>query len=245
MTLKAWMIGLVALGSLTFATAAYADLVQNGGFETTTLSSPGGYICKTGTTCVSNVANWTSSCNSHCGTGATVASLLFAGTNGSAFNGGNGLWAVADSTPGGNYIAIDGDPIYRAPLSQTITGLVMGDTYTLQFYQAAAQQHGTNGATTEQWQVSLGASTQFSTLMSIPSHSFKAWALESMTFVAEGTTQVLTFLAVGTPGGDPPVVLLDGVSLIDATVPEPGTLSLMVAGLFGMGSAVRLRRKAV
>jgi len=47
-----------------------------------------------------------------------------------------------------------------------------------------------------------------------------------MTFTAHTSTQVLSFLSVGT--GDPPLVFLDGVNL--SAVPEPGTFALMLAG---------------
>jgi len=222
------------------------NLVQNGSFESTTLSSPGGYFCQSGATCTSNVADWASVCNvSSCGTGYTVLSLLFAGTNGSAFNGGIGLWGpIADSPDGGNFVADDGDATYGASLSQTVNGLVVGNTYSLSFYQAAAQQSGSNGPTTERWQVSLGSDTQLSTLMNNPSHGFQSWNQQTMTFTATSTSELLTFMAVGTPSGVPPVSLLDGVSLISTSVPEPGPVYVTALGLGLLGlCAIRMHRK--
>ena len=58
----------------------------------------------------------------------------------------------------GNYVEADGNPDFEGSFSQTITGLTVGETYTLSFYQAGGQQDGfANGLpTTEQWIVSLG-----------------------------------------------------------------------------------------
>jgi hypothetical protein len=230
---------------LALALPARADLITNGNFETTSLSSPGGYFCQAGSTCVSNVADWTSVCDaSSCGTGATVLSLLFASTNGSAFNGGIGLTGtIADSPDGGNYVGADGDPQFSAPFSQTINGLDIGSVYTLTFDQAAAQQAGTSGDTTERWQVTLGGDTQLSTLMTNPSGGFQPWNQQSMTFTATSTSEVLTFLALGTPGGEPPVSLLDGVSLVGTPEPSSLFMGFMSAGLLGVCAVRRQRKK--
>ncbi len=235
------MIYLWGLGN-----TATANLVQNGSFESTTLVSPGGYICQLGITCISNVANWDSACAlaGPCGTGGTVASLLFPGTNGVAFNSFNGLaGTVSDSPNGGNFVAIDGDPFFVAPLFQTINGLTPGATYVLRFYQAAGQQIGAPGDTTERWQVTFGGQTQLSDLMLNPNQDFQPWQPQTMTFVATAASQVLTFLSVGTPAGGPPVALLDGVSLI-AAVPEPATWTILIASMIGFGALAWRRRKA-
>jgi hypothetical protein len=58
------------------------------------------------------------------------------------------------------------------------------------------------------------------------------------------TSEVLSFLAVGTPisPSEPPFALLDGVSLSD--VPEPASWALMVTGLAGLIGVARWRRKS-
>ncbi|UAJ11857.1 PEPxxWA-CTERM sorting domain-containing protein [Polymorphobacter megasporae] len=63
---------------------------------------------------------------------------------------------------------------------------------------------------------------------------------ESFTFTATGTTEVLSFLALGTPEGKPPFSLLDGVS---GTVPEPATWAMMIGGLGLVGGAMRAGRR--
>jgi hypothetical protein len=63
--------------------------------------------------------------------------------------------------PGGyNYVEADGNPSFESGFNYLVTGLTVGQTYTLSFYQGGSQQKGfANGLnTTEQWIVSLGTS---------------------------------------------------------------------------------------
>ena len=59
---------------------------------------------------------------------------------------------------------------------------------------------------------------------------------------ATSPTATLSFLAVGTPGGQPPFALFDGVSLVQ--VPEPATWAVLLTGvgLAGLASRRRVRR---
>ena len=52
---------------------------------------------------------------------------------------------------------------------------------------------------------------------------------------------MLSFLSQGTPTGLPPMVALDGVSLVAA--PEPASLAVMITGLAGLGYFQRRRQK--
>jgi hypothetical protein len=236
----------VLIGAFGMGQPAQANLVQNGDFTLTTLSTPGGYVCNTvGSTCTSTVTDWNATCASTgvCGNGGTPLSLLFAGTGGVAFNSFNGLATPApDSPAGGNFIGDDGDVIFRAPLFQTISGLTPGATYDLKFYQAADQQGGLSSPTTEQWEVSLGAETQFSTLINNPPGAFSGWFLQSLDFVATSASETLTFLSIGTPSGVPPIVLLANVSL--TAVPEPGAWTLLIVGAAGVAGALWWRRRS-
>jgi hypothetical protein len=229
------------------AVASPLNLITDGTFQATSLSSPGGYICQNGSTvgstCTSNLTDWSGTCSSaSCQGSSTPASLLFAGTTDAdvgAWNGGKGLYPTVLNAPtGGNVVAIDGGSQYRSSISQTITGLKVGDSYSLAFYQGAAQQEGDSGATTEQWQVTFGTKVDTSTLMNNASESTVAWNAQSMFFIATSTSETLTFLALGTPSNEPPVVLLADVALTD--IPEPTDYALLGAGALGL---VLLRRR--
>ncbi len=180
-----------------------------------------------------------------------------------AFGGNFSLWANPGQSPnGGNYYMADGDDSttdtitqpggYGLPLYQTVTGVVSGATYDVSFYQAAAQQNGFTGATTEQWEVAFcpslpcsAGNTQYSNLMSDANHSDVTWAsqgLQTLSFTATAATEVLEFIALGLPNGDPPFVMLDGVTLTQLT-PEPGTYMLIGLGLLAIPLAGRLLKK--
>jgi hypothetical protein len=62
-----------------------------------------------------------------------------------------------------------------------------------------------------------------------------------LTFTATAASEALTFIAVGTPSGEPPFVLLDGVGF--TAVPEPATFALLGIGLVGIGAVGRRLKK--
>ncbi len=201
---------------------AVPNLVTNGSFETTTLTGKG--------TFAGNVAGW--------GGGSRLTYLDYPGTadNGSYLSVYGPFPRV--SPDGGKFVEADGDPNYSSAITQTINGLTIGTRYNVSFDQAAGQQAGFRGPTTERWQVLLG-STQLSSQYSLPQSGVGPWQRQVLIFTATAASEVLSFLAVGTPNGAPPVSFLDGVSL--TTVPEPASLALLGAGLVGFGIA-RQRR---
>ena len=172
----------------------------------------------------------------------------------------------SDPPSGGNFIQADGNPDYESSFNQDISGLVIGDTYELSFWQAAGQQQEFTGATTEQWVVALGAvgsvlnvqlsggsgtyfdtdplaDVQLSTLMSTPSGGVSPWQQVTMSFTATAVDQTLSFLAWGDNGSTtnlPPTVFLAGVNT--PSVPEPATLSLFGIGVLGLAASKMSRR---
>jgi hypothetical protein len=229
------MIVVPAIALTVGVSRAQAEFVTNGGFELTTNGNgqPGFNTALTGWT--STGYNFIYASGSADTTGAVghdgTVKLWGPGT-GSA----NGL--PASSPNGGNYFAADG-AFEVGALSQTLTGLTVGNTYVVSFWWAGAQQSGFTGVNTEQWKVGFGASTQSTAIASNVSHGFTGWAFQTFNFIADNTSDVLSFLAVGTPTGEPPFSLIDGVSV----VPEPGSIVLIGVGVVGFG-VVRLRRRA-
>ncbi len=232
------VMGLSAIALLSVS--ARANLVTNGGFESTTNGAGQlGYN--------TNATGWTTSGYNFLFTPGSADTTGADGQYGSLqiWGPGNGSnnGLPATSPDGGNYVAADG-AFQVGAISQTINGLVAGDSYNVSFYWAGAQQQSFNGPNTEQWQVSLGSETQSTGVYDNPSHGFSGWQQQSFTFTADSSSDVLSFLAVGTPSGVPPFSLLDGVSV--NPTPEPGYLipaCSFLALLFGM--RVLKSRKAV
>jgi hypothetical protein len=231
-------IAVAAIGwTLLACGMARANLVTNGSFSLTT-SGNGQLGYNT------NAIGWTSTGYSFIfapGTADTTGAL---GSIGYAY-----LWGPGNGSPngltispdGGNFVAADG-AYNPGPISQTINGLYLGEPCTIGFWWAGAQAYPITGATTEQWQVNFGTSTQYTPIVSNASEGFTGWTYETMNFTADGPSDLLSFLAVGTPTGEPPFSLLDGV---DVEVPEPSSV-LLIAGVGVVAAGLRKwRRRAV
>lgn len=151
------------------------------------------------------------------------------------------------SSNGGFFFGADA-AYANAPISQTVSGLTAGKTYTLSFEYASAQFTDATGAYFSGWDVSLDGNNVASVSNSVRSQGFAAWQTKSVTFSASGTSTLLNFLATGGPSGLPPFALLDGVSITEVVVPpppvpEPATLALMLAGGGLVVMAVRRQRR--
>ncbi|MFH7241592.1 MAG: PTPA-CTERM sorting domain-containing protein [Spirulina sp.] len=119
-----------------------------------------------------------------------------------------------------------------------MTGLTQGLQYTVSFWQAAGQQDGFDGDSQSGWTVSFGGASQTSPTMLHPSKApVSGWQQVTMNFTATSSTEVLSFLATGSPAGQPPFSLLSGVSVSE--VPTPALLP----GLVGLGVAALRKRK--
>jgi hypothetical protein len=236
-------VSLFSLGLAGLVAAQATDLVTNGNFER--LLVPG-VSAEVGSRFPSQqITGWTSTGYNFVfasGTADTSGSngeygpiYLWGPKNGSD----NGL--PASSPAGGNFVAMDG-AYAVGPLSQTINGLTPGVATAVSFYWAGAQQGGYSGATTEQFSVSLGSDTQFTPVLDNVSQGFTGWRREVLTFMPTSSSEVLSFLAVGTPAGVPPFSLLDGVSV--SAAPEPAAWALFMAGFFSVGCFGYFRRRA-
>jgi hypothetical protein len=233
---KAAIIGLSVISLSTVALGAQAAIVvQNPDFVPSNTSASA-YVGGTTVT----IPGWT-----------TTGGYTFAIPDGTAVstniavNGNAPYGALALYTPGqsvsspdgsGWFLAADG-AFQVAPISQTLTGFTPGTQYYVTFSQAAGQQQNYTGATTEQWQVSLGGTSELSSLINHASQApVSPWQPQGLLFTATAATQTLSFLAVGTPAGLPPFSLLSGVSV--TVVPEP--LAIVGAAVaLGLGAGLK------
>ena len=253
---KAFALMLVA----SSAHAQLTNLVTNGGFEQTTGPNNG-----TGQFYSLNITGWHGSSGSGINSGANymsvaannqvVLSYSWPGVNTlqlwTTQNGGPNV--IPSSPDGGKFVVADGD-WGLVPITQTINGLTPGAKYNLTFDYAAAlmrfpccsPEYGNNVNVTPSgsWKVSLG-NQQFepTSLSGVVARGFSGWSQASFTYTATASSEVLSFLADGTPLGVPSAVLLDGVSL--APVPEPEEWAMMLVGAGLVSWQVRRKQAKV
>jgi hypothetical protein len=265
--MRLWTFGAFAL-ALTLGTAANAagpNLVTNGDFSLTTLGSLSGFSgseVDPGLNDAGAVNGWVS------GTGAgdnVTYNIWFKG-DGSEKGGNTGTDAKSrfgevGQRPnasytgacnlagcGGAFMVLDGDPVAAGPFSQSVSGLVVGQTYAVTFDWAAGELQDRTGFSTEQLHVFLDGSEQSTSVYNNTANplsnpgSFSGWQQVTLLFTATKTTETLKFLSDGSPSNNlPPVAFLDGVSL--TMVPEPATWAMMLVGFGGLGAALRRRRR--
>lgn len=253
MSIRASIVALGAAAAMAAATPAVAagNLIVNGDFEQTVDPITGTNLTSSTQATTKNIVGWSSTgYNFIYLPSATATSGTTADTTGAytpEYTGRVQLWGpdngsangLTVSPTGGNFIGADNN-FEQGAVTQTITGLSAGAKYLLTFYWAAGQQSGFGGPTTENFKVRFGSQSFTTETVSTPSHGFTPWTKVTYGFNATASSQVLSFLAAGTPGGSPPFSLLDGVSLTAA--PEPATWAVMLAGLAGVGLLVRRRR---
>ena len=244
MTLRPFLLSAPMLLAAAIGTVAHAvPVIVNGDFEQTTMGTTPAQINTT------NVTGWSTSGYNfimYPGTATTTGSqsvqygaLILQGNLPSGAS--NGF--PSTSPAGGNFVAADGDFTVGA-ITQTVTGLTVGIQYAVSFYWGAAQQKGSayTSATTEQWQVTLGSELHSTPIINNPPQGFTGWLSQSLTYTATSTSEVLSFLAAGTPSGAPPFSLLDGVSI--TAVAEPASWMTLVAAVLSIIGVAHLRRRS-
>ena len=233
-----------ATALLAAGSASAANLVTNGSFETVTPGSPASFEFGASFLYPTNVTGWSSPATNafnlyfDAATATTADAVTrFPGEQ-------QRLSQLPSLSPdGGNFIGIDGDTGFNGPVEQLVSGLTAGKSYSVKFYWAGTQLSNRTGETTEQIFVTFGGDTQATGVAVNPTHGFQGWYSENFTFTAHSSSQLLSFLSIGTPNGLPPIALLDGVSVTG--VPEAATWAMLVAGFGLVGFAARRRTRAV
>lgn len=164
--------------------------------------------------------------------GAVFGSGTGVQSNGSAFG-------YANAPEGVQTAHIQG----QGSFTETVTGLVMGQTYALSFFDAARNGYGVDGI-----QISNGANVIFTGTPS--STSFSPVNLD---FVYNGAGSIFTIagtIAQGVNAATNPAqdfnAAIDGFAISAvSSVPEPGTWAMMLVGIGCLGVATRARRRQV
>jgi hypothetical protein len=240
MRIKASMLSLFTVAALS-AGAANANLITNGNFDTVTHGTNLQLTSGTTTTTAgrTTLTGWNSAkSGASDGYNFVLVNSLAAGNTSI-----KQIKNYTASANGGNLFA--SDAVYGpGVLSQTVNNLIVGTTYILTFEYAVGQQAGFSGANpNDYWQVGFGSSTANTAMLSISGDAFSGWQTASMAFVASSTSQLLSFLAKGGTTGAPPFMLLDGVSMDAKAIPEPSTISLLLAGIGLVAFAARRRNR--
>jgi hypothetical protein len=158
-----------------------------------------------------------------------------------ANNGGSSTWDGKTASGAGNFAAMDG-AYFSGPLVQTISGLKVGETYTLSFDYGFAQQTGFSGDTIQKLDVSIGGigDKWDSGSVDLADHGFSGWKTGNLVFTAYSASEVLSFFAEGNLPV-PPFALLSNVSIPVSAVPETATWGMMILGFGAIGLTLRRR----
>ncbi len=221
--MKHLLIGVIATLGLT--AGASANLVTNGSFETFTgvFGTDGGAQLIPGAT---TLTGWTI-------VGGEIAILR----SPDFYN--------LTASDGKDFLDLAGYSNTGLPkgLSQTLAGLTVGQNYALSFDVGTRNGPCVGGLDNCDGPVhvsaSIGAKSQ--TFMQDSTALGNNWATFGFDFIATDTSMTLTIQGVTLPlGGE--YIGLDNVSVVEAPVPEPQGLSMMLGGAGLVGWALRRRR---
>jgi choice-of-anchor C domain-containing protein len=213
-------------GAAVPSTGAHAVTITNGSFESG-LASIGNFTTVNAVDS-SSITGWT----------VSAGSVDYIGTYWTASNGSRSL---------------DLDGLSAGTITQTLTGLTVGQQYQI-FFDIAGNPD--SGPTTKTLDVMASVNTQSYSFTIVPgttTHANMGWITESFLFTANAVTADLSFISTTTTGGESghPAAYgpaLDNVRIVEAALatPLPSSLSLMLIGLAGLGFGLyqRTRRQA-
>ncbi len=211
--MRALILGLAA--SLTFASAANAATIINGGFETGTANPGGGFVTVAGGPSTTTINGWKVG-------GGSVDYI-------------GGYWQAQE---GARSIDLAGSAL--GSIEQAIATII-GQGYTVTYWVA---RNPDGGITPRTGFVDVGGAQTLITFGNGASTKANMlWEQRSYNFVATGTTTNLRFSADPATSNSAFGLALDNVSI--AAVPEPATWVMMILGFGMVGGAMRRRKSSL
>ena len=207
----------IAISTLTIVPVQAANLIQNGSFETATVtpSNPPGFLTlNVGSTAITG---WT----------VTQGTIDYVDT---------ANWQAAD---GNRSLDLDGTFNSAGGIQQTFNTII-GSLYRVIFDMAG---NPTLEPPVKNMRVSAaGTSSDFSFDVTGKSGTNMGWVSKSWDFTATSTTTTLEFISLTGTGAGP---ALDNVSVVEvssqpSSIPEPSSiLGILSLGVLGIGSALK------
>ena len=124
---------------------------------------------------------------------------------------------------------------------QQINGLTVGNLYELSFEWAAFQLQGSLGATSTSIAIQFGSQSASTPSEWAPPGYTSGWMTNTTTFMALSSSEILSFVANGSPIGINPIGAIDNVRLTAqvSPVPEPGEYATAFAGMLVVAGVAR------
>lgn len=207
---RAALIAASAAGLSLLSLGAHAVTIVNGSFELGEALPVGGFLTVNAPNNGVAITGWK----------VSSGSVDYIGT----------YWQAADGVRSIDLSGTGSNPI-EGTISQTITGLTVGNYYRI-FFDEAGNPDGGSGNKVAGVKVGLDSNI-FTYPVLGQTRSNMDWVQQTLTFQAAATSETLSFHSMtNTPFG----AAIDNVS-IAAGVPEPSTWAMLLFGFAGLGFA--------
>ena len=145
-----------------------------------------------------------------------------------------GGYAWLASPDGGDFLHGIGQPGWNEGFSQTLTGLTVGQQYTVTFSQSISDSTWATTGNSGHWNVTVGGTNFDSASMTTPAPGVTVpWQQQSFTFTAGNTSETITFTATEENGARVDLGI-DGISIAStaaSAASDTANLTVTINGL--------------